>query len=359
MRIAVAAGALATCLVFSADNAAAAEPRKGHSEYLSSLTTRSLREGFPARSVRLLDVGSGPGREASAKALTDLLNRDGMGRRLKLGDLKPDPRQKRILTHIGEQGYLDAIGDGSKLRVRALIDDPKEIERAGTRRIGKAALEKLGQRFVRGPLAPAVKLGPNEKLTVLGVRYLYNSEGSAEAGRSAEKQQVIANIAIFGREVGGVPVVGPGSKVAVWFDNSRLPVGFDVDWPEYRVSTTNQPILPRAELNRRVAATTVPLKGAGNAKVHRFECGYVDLGATRRGKYLQGGCSIAYGGRAEQGTVWARTEYIPAAVEVLKEDRWPLANALAEGNIVNTASAEFQRYMTGPKAPPEEPPAQQ
>lgn len=354
MRMSMLAGALATTLALAANAATAAEPRKGHSDYLSSLTERSLREGFPAQNVRLLKVQAGPGRAAAAKSLAAMLGREGMGPRLKLSKLKADRRQRRILTQLGEGGYLEVLGDGSKLRVRGLIDDRVANQRAGSQRIEKTALEQQGLRFVRGALAPAVKLGAEEKLTFLGVRYLYDGEADAtQTGRSDERQQVIANIVVFGREVAGLPVVGPGSKVAVWFDNAGNPVGFDIDWPVYRVSTVEQPVVPRSELTRRVGRTTVPLDGP---TVRRFECGYVDLGATRRGKQLQSGCSLAFEGRTQQGIVWARTEYIPAGVKVLKEPRWPLANALADGVLIDTGSTEFQRYMTGPKAAPAEPP---
>jgi len=346
-------------LVLAATHAGAAEPRKGHSDYLASLTARSLKAGFPADSVRLLDVAPGPGREATAKALLERLSQASGGRRLKLTGLKPAAKDRRLQTYLGERGYFEVAGDGSKLRARAAIDDPKEIERAGTTRLEKNELEQLGRRFIGDTLAPFVKVGKDETLTFLGVRYLYNGEASAAEAKSQERERVIANIAIFGREVAGVPVVGSGSKVAMWFDNARQPVGFDVDWPVYRISTRVQKALPQPELARRVAATTVPLEGAKGATVRRFECGYVDLGATRRAKQLQAGCSIAFEGRGEGGEAWARTEYVPAGAQVLKEARWPLASALATGDTGNTADAKFQRYLNGPKAPASAPPAKE
>ncbi len=344
-------------LLLSLSTVVQAQPRKGHSEYLAGLTQRSLRQGFPARRVPLLEVLAGPGREAGATALLEHFARADMGSRLRLANLRPDPKANRILTYMGEAGYFEVIADGSKLRARAMIDDPNEIARAGTRRIEKNELERLGSRFVRGPLARFVKIGTGERLRFWGVRYLKESSGDAVAGTRA-RTSVIANIAIFGREIGGVPVVGSGSKIAVWFDNARRPVGFDVDWPVYRISRTAQATLPMPELSRRVAATTVPLRNSTSATVRRFECGYVDLGATRRGGFIQTGCSIAFEGRGEGGEAWARVEYVPAGAQVLREERWPLANALASGEVVNTASPEFQRFLTGPKEPaPEAPPS--
>ena len=80
----------------------------------------------------------------------------------------------------------------------------------------------------------------------------------------------------------GVPVIGPGSKVAVWFANDRRPVAFDVDWPVYNPLRGRQRVLSRERLMSRVKETTVSPGGESGAQVARFECGYVDLGATRR-----------------------------------------------------------------------------
>jgi len=360
MHISKIATLLTAGLVLAATTLSAAEPRKGHSDYLASLTESSLKKGLPTRNVRLLEVAPGPGRDAAAKAILARLDRGDLGRRLKLVDLKAGSADRRVLSFLGEAGYLDVIADGSKLRVRGAIDNAKEIERAGAGRIEKKELEDLGRRFVREALSPLVKLGKGETLTFLGVRYLYDGEAGTEAAAtSQERERVIASIAIFGREVAGLPIVGSGSKVAVWFDNSREPVGFDVDWPVYRVSSRVQRVLSQTELARRVAATTVPLGGTKDTTVRRFECGYVDLGATRRTKVMQAGCSITLEGRGEGGEAWGRTEFVPAGTCVLKEARWPLANALATGDVVNTGTEKFQRYLNAPKAPNEAPPTKQ
>jgi hypothetical protein len=154
---------------------------------------------------------------------------------------------------------------------------------------------------------------------------------------------VLAAVAIFGRTIDRVPVVGSGSKIAVWFDNARQPVGFDVDWPTYR-SAREHRLLSAAELRRRVEATTAAPEGEPSIAVDRFECGYVDLGATRRDRVVQAGCSITYRGSG-RGETWAKIDFVPAAREVLRERRWPLANALADGVEVKVGSAEYDRYV--------------
>ena len=335
----------------------AAEARRGHSEYLASLTARSLREGVGRESVPLLTPVAGPGRPVVAKRLLALVGgtQASLGPRLLLGDLKQGAPSRRSIAYVGAKGYVEVHADGTRLRVRGNIDDPKEIEKAGSARVEKADLESLGQRFVKESLREFVQLGASESLTFLGARYLVNSGAQADANR--ETEQVVASIAVFGRAVDGVPVVGSGSKVAVWFDNARQPVGFDVDWPVYRASGRTQRVLAPGPLAERVAKTTVPLKGTDLAKVLRYECGYVDLGATRRGTVIQAGCSIAWeSGQGDDG-VSAHTEFVPAGEQVLKERRWPLASAVAAGRLLNIASPEFLRYLGGPKPPGEAPPA--
>jgi hypothetical protein len=330
--------------------AAAAEPRRGHSEYLASLTQRSLREGLGRESVRLLATVRGGGREAIGRRLLGQVGAEtgSLGRRLRLTGLKAAPPGRKSVSWFSDEGYLQVFADGTKLRVRGNVDDPRELERAGGAKLDKKQLEELGRRFVKSALSEYVKLGTTETLSFLGVRYLVDDNARPEA-QATEK--VVANIAVFGREVDGIPVVGSGSKVAVWFDGNREPVGFDLDWPIYRISSRVQKVLARQELARRVAQATVPLQGGDGVTVRRFECGYVDLGATRRGATIQAGCSLAWEARGPEGEVAAHTEFIPAGVRVLKEARWPLAAAAAEGRIVNTASAEFIRYLRGPKAP--------
>jgi hypothetical protein len=333
-----------------------AEPRRGHSEYRESLTARSLREGVGRDNVALLAPSAGPGRAVVARRLlTQLSGKDApFGRRLQLGGLKAGRADKRIVSYLGKAGSLDVFADGSKLRVRANMDDPRELEAAGTVRLEKGELETLGRRFVREALRDLVPLGANESLTFLGVRHLVNSEGSTDGRTTAHR--TVANIAIFGREIQGVPVVGSGSKVAVWFDNARQPVGFDVDWPVYRVSDRAQRVLAPGELAVRVAKTTIPYEG-GAGRLSRFECGYVDLGATRRGPIVQAGCAISWQATNGEGETAAHVEFVPAGFEVIEERRWPLAAALAAGQVVNVTSPEFATWVSGPKAAPDPPKA--
>ena len=310
----------------------------------------------------MLEVAEGPGREQTARALLALVSAEPARPRTTSAGLALAPitmaRQvddDKVLTYSGDRGYLEVIADGSAFRFRADIDAKDRTRTDISRRIGKRELEKLGRRFVTGPLVKFVTLGRREAMTFLGVRYLYEGDGATEAAANqTEAARVVASVAVFGRSIDGVPDVGSGSKVAVWFDDAGQPVGFDVDWPKYRASSARQNLLATGELQRRMAATAVAPEGEPMITVGRFEGGFVDLGATRRDRHAQAGCSISYRGTAREET-WARLDFVPAAVEVRRERRWPLANALAAGSEVKIGSAEYDRYIDQVEVPSDGP----
>lgn len=335
------------------------KPRAGHSDYLVGLTRASLRAGFGKETVLILEPGRGPGREAVAGRLRELAaGKDNpFGARLTARGLKPAPSaDDRNTTFVGPDSVLKVSDDGTKFRFRGNIDDRQEVERAraGGRMIEKDELEKIGRRFVGEALRDFVKLGAEETLTFLGAKYLRDEVIGAD-GKEQGGAEVVASIAVFGREVRGVPVIGDGSKVAVWFANDRQPVGFDVDWPVYNVLKTSQGVLPRERLFERVRATTVSPEGGERGGVARFECGYVDLGAAKR-TTIQSGCAIHYAGRNADGTIWARVEYVPAGDKVLADAKWPLARLIAGGRTINTDTPEFVKYSTTTKLPDAAPP---
>ncbi|MCM3869403.1 MAG: hypothetical protein ND895_01730 [Pyrinomonadaceae bacterium] len=329
------------------------KPRAGHSEYLAGLTRKALSVGFGKDAVLVLEPQRGPGRDAVAKQLRALAARkDGpLGARFTERGLKAARSDDRNTAFVGPFSSLKVSADGTKFHFRGNIDDPNELKRAGAagRLIQKDELEKIGRRFIDNALKEFVRLGADESLVFLGSKYLREEALSADGKQ--RKDEVSANIAVFGREVRGVPVIGSGSKIAVWFANDRQPVGVDVDWATYKVTQTRQSVLSRDRLFERVRATTVPPGGTAGATVSRFECGYIDLGAPKRGAGIQSGCAIHYTGRNEDGSSWARVEYVPAGQQVFADAKWPLARLIAEGKTVNTDSPEFIRYASTRKAP--------
>lgn len=332
----------------------AIRPRAGHSDYLRGLTRKAIREGFDKDDVSLLAPQRGPGRDAVAKKMLALASaRDNrFGRRMSVAGLKPARPDNTHTAYVGANSYMKVSDDGTKMLFRGNIDDAAEIKRARAsgRMLEKDELERLGRRFIKDALSDFVRIGNEESITFLGVKYLRDGNFD-DKGRGDE--EVVANIAIFGREVRGVPVIGGGSKIAIWFANDRQPVGFDVDWPVYDVIRTEQKVLSRSRLNERVRATTVPIDGTARAEVARFECGYVDLGSSKRSAQIQSGCAIHYASRYDDGTLSARIEYVPAAERVIADPKWPLSRLIAGGRTISTNSAEYVRYASS-KAPPRE-----
>jgi hypothetical protein len=307
----------------------------GPSAYRESLTRRSLASGFERASVTVLAAERGPGREVIARRLLAALDAR-MGRRLVAVGLKQSRPDRKILSYVGESASLEVFTDGTKFRFRGDMDNPKELERTrGVKRPADERLEALGRGFIGKALAEYVKVAPGESLTFLGTRFL-RSGGADVEGRIKNKGDVQASIAIFSREIDGIPVVGPGSKVAVWFANDGEPVAFDVDWPSYRRTQATQQILSWDKLRARVQATAIAPTGSATSTVSRFECGYVDLGVTRRAGEVQAGCSISYesrdGAAATAGPVpkWAKIEFVPAGVHVLDDPHWPVAQFIAK-----------------------------
>lgn len=312
------------------------------SDYLNSLSTRSLTNGFQRSSLVVQTPDPGIGRQVVAKRLLSKLNGN-MGRRLVATNFKESQNDNRLVSYAGDNSYLDVYGDGTKFRFRGDIDKVKTTTAiTATAKLSRADLESLGRTFITNNLGDFVKRGRNDSITFLGSRYLHN--GGTDL-KSTTTDEVIANIAIFGREVSGVPVVGSGSKIALWFTNDREPIAFDVDWPSYRPTSLTQRILSKQQLETRIQAANIPLKSTSDTKLSRYECGYVDLGATKRGNAIQAGCLLSYVGRLKaangsgESLAWAKMEFVPAGSQVIGDSRWPLAKLIARQGELNPAKS--------------------
>jgi len=152
-------------------------------------------------------------------------------------------------------------------------------------------------------------------------------------------EMVHASTVVFGRTVDGLPVVGPGSKVAVIFANDGQPVGFDYDWAPYAETGETQRILPVDEIRRRGAEYSPFDADDQEVQDLHFECGYVDFGARKRdpGSLLQGGC-MRHGVKKwivdpkahakDQGsghTMMATLDFFPAGEKMQTDATWEQA----------------------------------
>lgn len=303
-----------------------------HSAYLTSLTVTAQEKGFGKETLGLLLPKAASGKEQVATRLRRQLAQGVFGRTMTVKLEKPTRQGKKTVSYVTDKGSLEVYADGSKFRLRGNLDAVKPISAvSGQGQLPAEHLEKLGRDFITKQLTTYVKLAKGERLTFLGSKYL--RQGGSDLKGKNGKEELFANIAIFGREVDGVAVVGNGSKIAVWFSPVGQAIGVDVDWPNYQRSSQKVPLLNRAALLKRVEASTTSLSESKESRITRFECGYVDLGATRRSSKtpIQPGCSVAYQGLdPESGaTSWAKVEYVPAARKVLPDNRWPLASFIA------------------------------
>jgi len=301
------------------------------SAYRASINVASLRGALGGQSVPLLKVVPPKGgRMGQLEQLRRTIGA-GLARRLHLqnpGPLRSSDRSL-LLPAVDGSWYLEVMGDGSAFRYRGNIDDPKEIDAAARfGRLDMATLERLGSEFITKQLAPLAPLSDGERLVFLGTRYL--REGSASEEDRKFTSEVVANVAIFGREVGNTYVAGPGSKIAVWFSNAGEPVGFDVDWPTYRVLPRTQKTLALGQVWERLFAYADSPQDLIKRNLSHFECGYVDLGGRKRGTaMLQAGCFALHDGPLGEDLKYASIEVIPIGEKIVRDKKWPVTQAIA------------------------------
>ena len=93
------------------------------------------------------------------------------------------------------------------------------------------ALEASGRAFVERTLSRLIVLQQDERLVLAATSR--RTEGGVAPGGERAYSAVVANRVVFSREIGGIPVVGAGSKVTVTFLNDGAVASFRYDWPMY------------------------------------------------------------------------------------------------------------------------------
>jgi hypothetical protein len=331
------------------------------SAYRRSLTERALKEGFGRSEVQKLSVAAASDRSKTAERLREQASSGAFGKLITLTFDKPIQEDDKTLSFVADEGYLQIYADGSRFKLRGDIAKVNPVEAdGGKERIEIGRLERLARDYVQGPLKEFVVMQDGESLTFLGSRYF--RQGGGSVNERTGKEYLVANIAVLGREVDGVPVVGSGSKIAVWITPDGEVVGADVDWPQYKRGGDSEPLLPVDELRRRITAASIPVESSETVKIARFECGYVDLGATRRkaDAPIQPGCAISYNGveTNEMSGVFARQDFVPAGRTVDVDERWPLATYIARngepkpGVAYTTPKVEPPPSDPSPQSPP-------
>jgi len=256
-------------------------------------------------------------------------------------------------------------GDGSAAKVSNYDYLDKSLRVLPTDRPQLDILETMGRRFVETELKDFVRLGKDEELVPMKTEYQIDDEGR---GNETLKEELVASTIIFGRRVGGVDVLGAGSKVMVTFANDGIPVAFAYDWPEYRATGQKQDVLDISLIRERASALATMRFGSESVDIRRFECGYVDRGARRARSDLQApiqaGCWVTYvGSRTAPNYVpkagdhpsygiqqTATGDAIPAGKTVEMDYDWPhVINIIEHGDVC--AVSELTPAIIPPNTP--------
>jgi hypothetical protein len=246
---------------------------------------------------------------------------------------------------------LQIIGDGTSARFQDLEVGKRAHSLAKTHRDRTAAtaLEQAGRKFIASKLASVIVLGPEEEL--VPVRTDYRIEGGYNVKTRESIRSVVANRIVFGRAVGGVPIVGGGSTVVLTFANDGSLESFQYDWPKYEAAT-GRAVVSLEEILRRVQTVVgmrmgIPIanpsarapKDEGpkyaieltkNTVLRKLECGYYDPGFLARtpSAAVQPGCVYHAVSQAEDGTRSGFAGAVPGAAQIEPDAAWAEAGVL-------------------------------
>jgi hypothetical protein len=285
----------------------------------------SINQGFEAPRVLVLERIAGPGKEAVAETLLARFAAPGASVTTS-GAFTQDVNESRVAV-TGDAGWaLKVYADGTRVSYRnlALMESRPELHVPVAERLSETKLEALGRSFLDQYLDGLVQTTPNEELMPFFTEFAIRGAAAVDGSGERQEDRVSASAVVFTRTVAGVPVVGPGSKVAVIFANDGTPVGFDLDWASYQPRGDDQEVLAVDSILDR-SRVLAELEGFPEEPViEHFECGYYDAGARRKDPTapIQAGCFLQAKQRRGEFLV-ARAEAIPAGREVEPDQGWP------------------------------------
>ncbi|MFA5072759.1 MAG: hypothetical protein WC539_02500 [Nitrospirota bacterium] len=350
-RLKKLAALLVTLLFCSFANAADFQQR-------IDLEKRSNKEGIGQKEVTLLERVPGPGKEAVSKALLDQFKK-AKTPITTAGKIERKTRRNHV-SIVGAGWFLDVSNDGSGVRYRnyGYLENKKENGLPVSSRLSQERLETLGRQFVKANLSRYIQLDKGEDLVPSFTEYAIGGVAEAKEGISKPEEKVYANTVVFTRTINNVSIVGPGSKIAIMFDNEGTPFGFDFDWPKYKQVSKIQKVLPLEGIKSRAKKlTTVPLDSP-NVIVKRFECGLFDAGARKhnRQSVVQSACLVSYSekkmvnqkaherDRNSGHLLSSHIDFIPAGEEVILDEKWP--------QTLKLLNKEQKRDLAAPLAGP-------
>lgn len=243
----------------------------------------------------------------------------------------------------GEQWSLEVSSDGAgaEYRDQTVQALAHSLGRPLAEKMSEADLEAKGRAYIASKLASQIALGKDEELVAL--RADYRTEGGQDLITGETHSAVVANRIVFGRMLGGVPVVGNGSKVILTFSNDGSLESFRYDWPAYQAGNALQvvgagEVLSRVQKVMSVRAGVAPSSivpvpgGAGkafplelgpDAQLQGLECGYYDSGLQDgKARSVQPGCTYLAVSKDVNGMRVGHAGAVPAGVSFDVDASW-------------------------------------
>ena len=177
-----------------------------------------------------------------------------------------------------------------------------------------------------------------------GFRHLSLGDAHWRAMPGRLSESLVANRIVFGRKLGGIPVVGGGSTVVVTCTNDDAVESFRFDWLRYTTETAHS-VLDVDALLRRVQkvvslrtgvsahdsinrpaspAIDYPVTLAPNTELQVLECGYFDPGFNARDAKapVQPGCSYHVVVISDDGTRQGYAGTVPGGNQFQLDSSW-------------------------------------
>jgi hypothetical protein len=326
----------AFAIVLSAPSFAADYPQR------IAAAARAQKTALGKLTVPLLRRAPGLGREVVAEMLLKRFS-DPLDS-IQTSGLPAIERRKDRTDFVGKGWILHVDDDGTSVRYRnyAYLDGANNKPLPLAQRMSQDTLEKLGMEFIKSRLGDLIPIAKNEQLLPFFSEFQISGGGSTKPGEKPMAEEVFANTVVFSRVIGGIPVIGAGSKIAIIFANNGKPIGFDFDWAGYDASGEKQTTLSITEVNARAAKLSAVDLKSPDTKVTRFECGYFDFGARRRDPLapLQTACAMhvhkkeivdadVFAKDPSSGhTIAAFMQAIPLGSKPAVDSKWPEARIL-------------------------------
>jgi hypothetical protein len=295
----------------------------------------SVTQGFSQSSVAVLHRAGTLDQSKVSSALIE---------KLRPGSAYQSAQRGTALRIIGKQWSLEVASDGAaaEYQDQAVAARAHSLGKPLSEKMSASELEQKGRAFIASKLGSEIVLGAQEEL--VAVRADYRTEGEQNLATGEIKHAVVAGRIVFGRTLGGVPVVGNGSKVILTFTNDGSLESFRYDWPKYQAGTS-QKVVDAGEILSRVQkvigvrnGVTAPTSGVSvpssegeaypvvltpNTQLQAMECGYYDAGSfAGHTQSVQPGCTYLTVSQDKDGMRQGYAGAVPAGTQFESDAAW-------------------------------------